>query len=214
MAKKRTPYEVLGVDAGASAEVVKKAYRKKARAVHPDRGGDTAEFQVLAHAYSILGDPESRSRYDSVGEQEATPELAGIAQVLSAAFSTTMATMVQNKQSCDQVSVVRMMRQFIQDQNASNEQGLGFAARMERELKKAAKRIKKKGDDGVLRGVIEAELEKGRQVFAQLNARKEAYAGAHLYLSDCESPVDARRPSYGDDYINIGDMLRKITGVE
>jgi molecular chaperone DnaJ len=64
-------YSVLGVDRKASADEIKKAYRKLARDNHPDthQGDPTAEerFKEISAAYDVLGDPEKRKEYDSGG---------------------------------------------------------------------------------------------------------------------------------------------------
>ena len=64
-------YEILGVARNASQEEIKSAYRKAALKYHPDRnpGDKTAEemFKKSAEAYSVLGDPDRRSRYDRFG---------------------------------------------------------------------------------------------------------------------------------------------------
>ena len=68
---KRDYYEVLGVDKSASADDIKKAYRKMAMKYHPDRNpGDKAaeeKFKEVGEAYEVLSDADKRSRYDQFG---------------------------------------------------------------------------------------------------------------------------------------------------
>lgn len=65
-------YELLGVARTASADDIKRAYRKKARELHPDTNpDDTAaaeQFKIVSQAYQVLSDPDQRARYDRFGE--------------------------------------------------------------------------------------------------------------------------------------------------
>jgi molecular chaperone DnaJ len=66
-ATKRDYYEVLGVGKDASADEIKKAFRRAAVEHHPDRGGDETKFKEINEAYEVLKDSEKRKRYDQFG---------------------------------------------------------------------------------------------------------------------------------------------------
>ena len=85
MAEKRDYYDILGIKRDASAETIKKAFRKLAKKYHPDSnaGNPQAEqmFKDVNEAYSILSDPEKRKLYDRFGHAAFDPN--------SAAYGTT-----------------------------------------------------------------------------------------------------------------------------
>ncbi|MGH7240732.1 MAG: molecular chaperone DnaJ [Candidatus Saccharimonadales bacterium] len=67
MPDKRDYYDVLGVKKDASADEIKKAFRRAAIEHHPDRGGDETKFKELNEAYEVLKDTDKRKRYDQFG---------------------------------------------------------------------------------------------------------------------------------------------------
>lgn len=65
---KRDYYEVLGISKSASADEIKKAFRRAAVQHHPDKeGGDETKFKEINEAYEVLKDPSKRQRYDQFG---------------------------------------------------------------------------------------------------------------------------------------------------
>jgi molecular chaperone DnaJ len=68
MSEKRDYYEVLGVQKGASDDEIKKAFRKLAVKLHPDKeGGDETKFKEINEAYEVLKDKQKRQRYNQFG---------------------------------------------------------------------------------------------------------------------------------------------------
>lgn len=78
---KRDYYEILGVDRSASAEEIKKAYRKYAMKHHPDRNKDNpdaeAQFKEGAEAAEVLMDPQKRQAYDQFGHEGVSGQFRG-----------------------------------------------------------------------------------------------------------------------------------------
>ena len=89
MANKRDYYEILGVSKSASADEIKRAYRKAAMEHHPDKhGGDDAKFKELGEAYEVLKDPQKRAGFDQYGHTGANgnPFSGGGEQQYSSGF--------------------------------------------------------------------------------------------------------------------------------
>jgi len=85
---KKDYYEILGIDRGADESAIKKAYRSLAMQYHPDRNPGKEKwandkFKEINEAFSVLGDPEKRKRYDQFG----TAEGINIGDIFSSPFT-------------------------------------------------------------------------------------------------------------------------------
>jgi len=71
-------YKLLGVEKNASQDEIKKAFRKMAQKLHPDKpGGDEKKFKEINEAYTVLGNPEKRKQYDTFGSADAGQGFGG-----------------------------------------------------------------------------------------------------------------------------------------
>lgn len=71
--RRRDYYKILGVSRNANTNTIKKAYRKLAKELHPDRNPDdpkaNEKFQDLSSAYEVLSDDDKRKLFDRCGEE-------------------------------------------------------------------------------------------------------------------------------------------------
>lgn len=110
------PYEVLGVPTTASDDQLRSAYRKKARATHPDAGGDGDEFAKVSRAYAILRDPEMRKRFDETGSIDDVSPLTvrqRMIQIIVDMFNQALAVEGQRGTSLKHFPLMKAMREQI-----------------------------------------------------------------------------------------------------
>ncbi|MBE8365997.1 DnaJ domain-containing protein, partial [Leptospira borgpetersenii serovar Balcanica] len=77
---KRDYYEVLGISKSASADEIKKAYRKLSKQYHPDinkEAGADEKFKEISEAYEALSDPQKRAQYDQYGHVDPNQGFGG-----------------------------------------------------------------------------------------------------------------------------------------
>lgn len=203
------PYDELGVARDATPEDIKRAFRKKAHATHPDRaGGDVGAFQRARAAYDCLKDPEARAEYDTAGQMPGSPEASFAAHVRAEMQTLFLAALKQAGKHGDPLA--RAMGQIRQQM-----QGLPDARRAsERRIAECedirARITKRSPGRNVLAEAVDAEINGIRAEIAHID-EAEALGKALLEQLDdyaYEAPEPAEPPPKRDFRDELADALR------
>ena len=164
-------YATLDVPRDASPAVLRAAYRRRAKSVHPDGGGSGDDFANLNRSLKVLSDPEKRAHYDRTGRVEDIPAGTAEGRAMEFAFSALNAAIGGcNAQHVDPAKVDLVAMGIESIQNAIRE-NVKKGAAADRECEKArrlGKRLKaRRGKTGVLVTMWAANL-----AGMEANARK------------------------------------------
>lgn len=198
------PYQELGVSKGADAGAVKRAYQRRARETHPDKGGDTAKFQRVNAAYRLLDDPARRARYDKTGEsgEDVTSEGARLLAIIA---SLVLGVLSLPDIDVNTTDVVRVVRRRIESDIAGVEANRAELRKRVNRIERALKRVRRRGDgENMLTGILNNEIEKLKHGIVQ-NDDNIALAHKLLkFLDDYEYLVDPPPQSATFLHITLG----------
>lgn len=153
-----THYDTLGVPKDASDEEIKRAYRKKAHASHPDKGGKLEQFQAVQKAYAVLSDAEKRARHD-LGEDDPQTEISPEMQA-EQALASMLINLIDTMPDVDHDDLLGKARQGIQTGMTEFTRNRRHHENKIEKRRKAMKRLKKKGNGGFILAAIEIETNK------------------------------------------------------
>ncbi|MFO1118546.1 MAG: DnaJ domain-containing protein [Beijerinckiaceae bacterium] len=114
-------YEVLGVPRDATTAAIRRAFRKKARAAHPDGGGSAEAFNELKTAYDVLADPVRRKRYDETGElgdAAPDPQRARLVEMLSVGLDLALLRLSQAPALLNNFNIVQLTAESLRTKQA------------------------------------------------------------------------------------------------
>ncbi len=213
MTTKRDHYTVLGVPKGAGQDSVKKAFRRKARATHPDANGGKGadEFRQVVLAYEVLGDEVRRKRYDETGDDSS--QVPNMSAAFAEVARMVAQAVAQFGPGADILERCRTLVLTNMTQHGSSE------LKCESEAKKfrdAAKRVTRKaGGENLLAQVLEQQA--GECDLQSKLCRKEAERLRALLpiIDEYEWKADkmtARRGEGLSVEINVEGFLEAVHG--
>ena len=197
-------YDSLGVPKDASADAIRAAYRKKAQAHHPDKGGDVAKFQAIQTAYDVLSDDDRRARYDTTGETEQRPSTEGQARMYVA---TLLNAVMQGQADVRTTDILAVMRnQLAIDRSRVEAEKVrlgGFVSRRQEAMKRVTQ--------GVLSDMLDAEIKRLEGMVAQCDAQRGVLDAAEKLLEGQSYRSDPKAPPVGDRIFSNGSTFTYVS---
>jgi len=149
-------YRLLGIKRGASKAEVRKAYRRKAKVSHPDKGGSAEAFSALATAHDVLSDERRRERYDATGEiVAAKPDNADVAAI--EIIAQKLGLIIHSEHDVSALGIGEMIEQAIREDIARRQAGIADHNRAIERAARLRARVKRKADgaDNMLARVLD-----------------------------------------------------------
>lgn len=178
-------YETLGVDRDATQAEVAKAYRRKARASHPDKGGAAEEWHALTLAWEVLGDPGKRARYDETG---AVPEGGPPVEMAARAMLVGLFERVLMEKGGVPCHLANEIREGLRGERKKLEGSRRQSMSVLRMFRSQMGRLK-----GTEADIFEAYLAKkvaaGEEALASVAASLEVVARAEEMVADLDDPT-------------------------
>jgi curved DNA-binding protein CbpA len=148
-------YDILGLSKNATFEEIKSKYKSLAQQHHPDKGGDPELFKQIKHAYEVLIDPISRTKYDTTGQYENTVSIRDEAlDQLSNLFFSIIANI-----NADADDLVLIMKNESRARRQNVNHNINICNSYIQKLNKIVNKIKKKNQgDNILKMFAENQL--------------------------------------------------------
>lgn len=183
MSDKEDLYSTLGVDKQSSEEQIKKAFKKKAKESHPDKGGDKEKFVNINKAYQILSDDSKRKKYDETGQIDDFNENDAATNELLALFNKVIES--YSPEQLKEIDIIRTIKIDLNNTTKNINELITRNGKYQKDLKKIIKRVNKKKDTNrnIFLPVVEAKIKKIETDIFYLERQK-------LVLKKAEEIVD------------------------
>ena len=181
-------YQILGLPRDANAADIKAAFRRLAKDLHPDHGGDPEQFRRLVLAYDVLSDPDQRHHYDQTGEMPAdTAEKAAEDAKFRALAGDLLVALITAGTAPQFTDFVALAENEIKHLVQQCDDQVASVTALAHRLEEARSRLHCKGDTNILADVLgervaklqdsarEAALQKGRLIRLQAMLRDYVY---------------------------------------
>jgi DnaJ-class molecular chaperone len=152
-------YAVLGLGRDATADEIKRNFRRLAAKWHPDKpDGNEQKFREIEEAYRVLSDPQDRAYYDHHGAGPEKHERNENAQ-LYAMLAATLATVITQTEDVTAIDLIAEMRKVIMRGQQELDRQIADVHKSMRKFDIARKRIKSRTEENVLVATLKSQID-------------------------------------------------------
>lgn len=189
----KTLYEILDIEKTATADQIKKAYRKMAKKYHPDRSGEEAQFKEVQLAWEVLGDVEKKKIYDETGviHSKANNEHLFNASILNQVFSIVILEIINQRKAMpnalccalNEINIKEMMTAHMKNQNAVAKETRQTVATILVEMRQLLGKFTIDDGDNVMEGIIKGSIKDSEKALDSIEEGMVNVQKAIEYLS-------------------------------
>lgn len=191
-----TLYDDLGVPREATEKEIRAAYRKAAKAAHPDAGGTAKDFARIQRALAVLKDPRRRQRYDTTGEvdEEADNARAKLIELLATILKATINEIAQP----DKVDLVASMLIVVRQVRDNLKNHIKAATDARAKWKKIEGRwhTRMKGTPNAMEAIVANEIAMVTRSIAEATERLALLDEAEKVIKDHGYEHEVARPVF------------------
>lgn len=203
-------YGALGVNPEATPDDIKSAFKRRAKATHPDAGGSAEAFAIVKLAHTILSDAEKRAKYDATGEVEEDRPQATIDQEAMGLIGSMLGIFATQDDDPFSKDLLGLMRRQVNERKQQANKAIAQLERAETRVKRLAARFTRKGDgENRLAAMLEWQarttgdgIRQSRHVIAVCERAVEILAD-YEFQRDPSSPPTYQSP-FAQTYSTLG----------
>jgi curved DNA-binding protein CbpA len=142
-------YDTIGVDKKATLEDIKTAFRKRAKEMHPDKGGNEKEMSALTKAYGILSDEQKREHYDKTGQEDQGDNENKAISIMLQEWAKCISQAIDSKKTTS-INLQRRVQEGLKKQLSNVRENRSKYSEVLKGMKAVRERVKNKGNHKML----------------------------------------------------------------
>lgn len=199
-------YKILRIRRGASQDTIRKAYRERGFAAHPDRNGDPDEFKQVHLAYKVLSDPERRRRYDETGaiEEFVDQGCGAVIELVGLTFSGVLQELVKNGRRVENENLIAHMATSFDNAAKEVQKNRDQLRTIEKALAQTCGRFSTDEDENALEAMAVSHLGGVRRQIASIDQRLDEIRQAKDFIKKYRYKFEAQAMAISTAYGRFG----------